>query len=200
MKETRRMIMRRTKMAVLGMMMVLSMTACAGKAETKSIGAEITVQETAAEEMITETVKADRGESEESMIGMPNPYTDHGTLKEAEEDAGFKIQIPDEIRGVKAVAFRNLGTEMLEVIYYDGDAEVARVRKGTGADDISGDYNVYEIEEAVDVTGTQVTLKGSADGYALAVWNEGGYAYAVSVTKKITKDEILQIVEEIVKK
>ena len=192
--------MRRTKMAVLGMMMVLSMTACAGKAETKSIGAEITVQETTEEEMTTETVKADRGESEESMIGMPNPYTDHGTLKEAEEDAGFKIQIPDEIRGVKAVAFRNLGTEMLEVIYYDGDAEVARVRKGTGAEDISGDYNVYEIEEAVDVTGTQVTLKGSADGYALAVWNEDGYAYAVSVTKKITKDEILQIVEEIVKK
>ena len=192
--------MRRTKMAVLGMMMVLSMTACAGKAETKSIGAEITVQETTAEEMTTETVKADRGESEESMIGMPNPYMDHGTLKEAEEDAGFKIQIPDEIRGVKAVAFRNLGTEMLEVIYYDGDAEVARVRKGTGEDNISGDYNVYEIEEVVDVTGTQVTLKGSADGYALAVWNESGYAYAVSVTKKITKDEILQIVEEIVKK
>ena len=69
--------MRRTKMAVLGMMMVLSMTACAGKAETKSIGAETTVQETAAEEMITETVKAERGENEESMIGMPNPYTDH---------------------------------------------------------------------------------------------------------------------------
>ena len=30
--------------------------------------------------------------------------------------------------------------------------------------------------------------------------DEGGYAYVVSVTKKITKDEILQIVEEIVKK
>ena len=74
--------MRRTKMAVLGMMMVLSMTACAGKAETKSIGAEITVQETTAEEMTTETVKADRGESEESMIGMPNLELD------AEED-GF---------------------------------------------------------------------------------------------------------------
>ena len=59
---------------------------------------------------------------------------------------------------------------------------------------------MYEIEEVVDVTGTQVTLKGSADGYVLAVWNEGGHAYAVSVTKKITKDEILQIVEEIVKK
>ena len=49
--------MRRTKMAVLGMMMVLSVTACAGKAETKSIGAEITVQETTEEEMTTETVE-----------------------------------------------------------------------------------------------------------------------------------------------
>ena len=152
------------------------------------------MQETTAEEMTTETVKAERGESEESMIGMPNPYTDHGTLKEAEEDAGFKIQIPDEIRGVKAVAFRNLGTEMLEVIYYDGDTEVARIRKGIGAEDISGDYNEYELDETVDTAGTQVTLKGSADGYALAVWNADGYAYAVSVTKEISKDEMLQLV------
>ena len=56
------------------------------------------------------------------------------------------------------------------------------------------------LTESSRLTDTQVTLKGSADGYALAVWTEGGYAYAVSVTKKITKDEILRIVEEIVKK
>ena len=64
----------------------------------------------------------------------------------------------------------------------------------------SGDYNVYEVEEIANVSGAQVTLKGSADGYVLAVWNADGYAYAVSVTKKITKEEMLQIVEEIVKK
>ena len=60
--------------------------------------------------------------------------------------------------------------------------------------------NVYEVEEIANVSGAQVTLKGSADGYVLAVWNADGYAYAVSVTKKITKEEMLQIVEEIVKK
>ena len=38
-----------------------------------------------------------------------------------------------------------------------------------------------------------------ADGYVLAVWNADGYAYAVSLTNKITKEEMLQIVEEIVK-
>ena len=113
-------MMRRTKMAVLGMMMVLSVTACAGKAELKNIGMESTAQETTTEKKTKETVKAENGENVENMVGIPNPYTDHDSLKEAEEEAGFKIQIPDEIRGAKAVTFRNLGTEMLEVIYYEG--------------------------------------------------------------------------------
>lgn len=186
--------MRRTKIALLGMMMVLSITACAEKAEPKNIGTEPTAQEITTEEKAQETVEAESVENAENMIGMPNPYTDHASLKEAEEDAGFEIQIPDEIRGAKAVAFRNLGTKMLEVIYYDGDTEVARIRKGIGAEDISGDYNEYELDETVDTAGTQVTLKGSADGYALAVWNADGYAYAVSVTKEISKDEMLQLV------
>lgn len=51
--------MRRTKIAVLGMMMVLSMIACAGKAGT-------TVEETTMKSMEMES-----GESEENMIGMP---------------------------------------------------------------------------------------------------------------------------------
>lgn len=192
--------MRRTKMALLGIMMVLSITACAEKAELNNAGTEPTAHEATTDEKIQETVKAESGESVENMLGMPNPYTDHDSLEEAEEDAGFKIQVPDEICGAKAAAFRNLGTKMLEVIYYDGDTEVARVRKGTGEDDISGDYNEYEADETVDAADTQVTLKGSADGCALAVWNADGYAYAVSVTKETSKDEILKLVEEIMER
>lgn len=133
--------MRRTKMAALGMVMVLSMAACVGRAETTAEGATM------------KSMEMDSGESEENMIGMPNPYTDHDTLKEAEEDAGFKIQVPDEIRGVKAAAFRNLGAKLLEVIYYDGENEVARVRKGIGAEDISGDYVIYSEVKTVEVGG-----------------------------------------------
>lgn len=183
--------MRKTKMAVLGMMMVLSMTACAGKAETKSIGAETTVQETT-----TETVGNDGKESEE-VVGMPNPFTDHDTLKEAEEAAGFQLQTPDEIDGVKAAAFRNLDQELLEVIYLDGETEAARVRKGTGNEDISGDYNKYSDVKDVDVNGKTVTIKGTADGYVLAVWNDGGYAYAVSVEKSCSQEELTGLVEQV---
>ena len=58
--------MRRTKMAALGMVMVLSMAACVGRAETTAEGATM------------KSMEMDSGESEENMIGMPNPYTDHG--------------------------------------------------------------------------------------------------------------------------
>lgn len=82
----------------------------------------------------------------------------------------------------------------------EGDAQSLCYRKGTGEDDISGDYNVYEVDETVDVAGTQVTLKGSADGYVLAAWNADGYVYAVSVTKEISKDKMLQVVGDIVER
>ena len=55
--------MRRTKIAVLGMMMVLSMTACAGKAETKFIGAVTTAEETT-----TKPMEMESGESEEKKV------------------------------------------------------------------------------------------------------------------------------------
>ena len=184
--------MRKTKMAVLGMMMVLSMSACAGKAEPKSIGAETTVQETATEAVTTEDV-----ENEGDMAGMPNPFTDHDSLKDAEEAAGFKIQVPDEIRGVKAGAFRNLGTEMLEVIYYDGETEVARVRKGTGAEDISGDYVIYSEVKTVEVGEKSVTIKKEAEGCYLAVWTNGDYSYSVSVETPFSQEELTGLVEQV---
>lgn len=150
-----------------------------------------------------------RGQQEptsgQEMVGVVNGMETVASAEELSQKVGVPVSdLKDLPFTVEHTEYTNGGGEFAQIDYEgvdaDGDAQSLCYRKGTGEDDISGDYNVYEIEEAVDVTGTQVTLKGSADGYALAVWNEGGYAYAVSVTKKITKDEILRIVEEIVKK
>ena len=51
------------------------MAACVGRAETTAEGATM------------KSMEMDSGESEENMIGMPNPYTDHDTLIEAQENA-----------------------------------------------------------------------------------------------------------------
>ena len=118
----------------------VSVTACGGQGST---GETVTVQRS------------------EDFVGMPNPFTDNATLVEAVDYAGFSIQVPDQISGVSATAFRNLGQEMLEVIYYNGEQEVARIRKGTGMEDISGDYTKNSDVKSEKICDRDVTLKGN---------------------------------------
>lgn len=137
-------------------------------------------------------------ENVEQPIGMPNPFTDHDTLEEAEKEAGFPIQVPDEIGGVSASAFRNLGQELLEVIYYQGDQEVARVRKGTGVEDVSGDYREYSEVKTEALEGREVTFKGDDGKVVLAIWNDGTYAYSMSVEEtEISQEEMATLVKGI---
>lgn len=64
---------------------------------------------------------------------------------------------------------------MIQVFYGDGENEVC-VRKEAGAGDISGDYNQY----AQVKTENGVTLKGENGLVMVAIWERGGYTYAVT--------------------
>ena len=150
-----------------------------------------------------------RGQQEptvgQEMVGVVNGMETVASAAELSQKLGFPVSDLKNLPfTVEHTEYTNGWGEFAQIDYEgvdaDGNAQSLCYRKGIGEEDISGDYNVYEVEETADVSGAQVTLKGSADGYVLAVWNADGYAYAVSVTKKITKDEMLQIVEEIVKK
>ena len=140
----------------------------------------------------------------QEMVGVANGMETVVSAEELSQKLGFPVSdLKDLPFTVEHTEYTNGWDEFAQIDYEgtdaDGDAQSLCYRKGTGEEDISGDYNVYEVEETVDVADVQVTLKGSADGYALAVWNAEGYAYAVSVTKEITRDEMVKIVEEIVK-
>lgn len=75
--------------------------------------------------------------------------------------------------------------EELAEIQYHGEANSLRYRKSLGTEDNSGDYNTYSQEETLTVSGGAVTLRGNSDGYSLATWTDGTYAYSVSVTAPI---------------
>ena len=75
--------------------------------------------------------------------------------------------------------------EELAEIQYIGETNSLRYRKSLGTEDNSGDYNTYSQEETLTVSGCAVTLKGNSDGYSLAIWTDGTYAYSVSVTAPI---------------
>lgn len=167
---------------VLTAAVLLSLAACSTAAKT---------------DRADETPAAEQTQTDNTQI--PNPWTDYDSLDEAIATAGFDCTIPDTIGGCSEKAFRVLdadGETMLEVIYADGETEIARVRKAPGTEDISGDYNAYD-EQDVAVGDVTVTMK-SADGLVkLAIWQDGGYTYTVSMEAGISADAMAELVSQI---
>ena len=167
---------------VLTAAVLLSLAACSTAAKT---------------DRADETPAAEQTQTDNTQI--PNPWTDYDSLDEAIAAAGFDCTIPDTIGGCSEKAFRVLdadGETMLEVIYADGETEIARVCKAPGTEDISGDYNAYDAQD-VAVGDVTVTMK-SADGLVkLAIWQDGGYTYAVSVEAGLSTDAMAELVSQI---
>lgn len=111
---------------------------------------------------------------------LANPFVSCATLEEAEQIAGFALELPVQIPSwAKETTIRAVDSALIEVTY-QGQGHELTVRKGAGSEDISGDYTVYEHQETVTVDGCPVTIKGTEEQAAVAVWTRGGYTYAVS--------------------
>ena len=136
---------------------------------------------------------------------LANPFTDTDTLEEAQEIAGFEMEVPAAVSPYTAVSYRAIEGEMLEIIFSDSKGEEGyRIRKAAGEDDISGDYNEYAKEKMVRLTdGTKVTLRGDKeDAWSVAVWTKdaedekGAYSFAICSGEKIfTSDQIKKMAE-----
>ena len=112
-----------------------------------------------------------------------NPWTDVATAEEAAKGAGldgFSLEGGEISLGpVEVTTYR----------YMDGIAEAAvefpavsmTVRKGTGSDDISGDYNEYANEWTQNIKGLEVTCYGNREGEATkTIWTSGDYSYSIT--------------------
>lgn len=129
----------------------------------------------------TTTPGSGSGSSATEAAEIPDPYINYASLEEAEDAVGFEITLPEEIDKAEPQQYRVMDDIMLEVIYEDEDGyQVARIRKEATADDISGDYNVYELDDEVEQEGITYRLRGSGDVYYLGTWTSGDYSYAVS--------------------
>ncbi len=149
-----------------------------------------------ANEPATEAVPLkEAGTTTEIFCGMPNPFTDHASLHQAEKAAGYKIKLPKTICGSDRRVYRT-GADILEVIYYKGDTEVARVRKAKGCHDISGDYNNHALSERRTTATGFLELKGDNGKYTHANRVENGYSYSVS-TIACSKEDLQKLLLQI---
>ena len=127
-----------------------------------------------------------------------NPYVDCETLEEAGELAGFDISVPDEIDGgYTQGTIQAVENEMIQVIYTTEAGEEITLRKGTGTEDISGDYNEYAEENTLDVDGTSVTARGDGGLVYAATWTDGTYTYAITASAGLESDSVSALVPSI---
>ena len=179
------------------------------EAKLQEAAGEVDEAEEADEIYDAASAEGEEADMEPSMLyesaQLANPFTDTDTLEEAQEIAGFEMEVPADVSPYTVVSYRAIEGEMLEVIFSDRKGEEGyRIRKAAGEDDISGDYNEYAKEKTVRLSdGTKVTLRGDKeDAWSAAVWTadaedeESAYSFAIcSGEKTFTSDQIKKMAE-----
>lgn len=170
---------------LLSVGMIAAFAGCGG--QQVSIGADSTPQSSQQSQSVQESTQ------------IANPWIEAKDQTDAQEQAGFSIQLPSSLPAeYGAPSFRVIPEEILEADYAgSGDATIT-VRKAAGSDDPSGDYNQYSDSKQVTVGTMEVTMKGNDGAVSLAVWQDGTNSYSIGIydAAGITVEEMTQMVSE----
>jgi len=84
--------------------------------------------------------------------------------------------------------------EIIQVEYNDGNSNIT-FRAGKNINNISGDYNVYQVKDTAKVNGINITLEGNkSKEYNLATWEKDGVSYSISAKNGIDEKAILDMI------
>ena len=100
-------------------------------------------------------------------------------------------ELPFTSEQVSYLSFWNTLAE----IDYEGSDNSITFRTSREKEDNSGDYNVYESIETVEINGITVTLKGNNQTYSLAIWQNGEYSYSISLENGISKEDLTTLLK-----
>lgn len=125
----------------------------------------------------------DQDQSSENDVQTTWDYQTYDTIEELAAQMGYELH---DIQGLpfepQTTTYASIGTDMAQIEYQAGD-QTAYYRKSPGTEDNSGDYNQYAVTDTVTVGDCEVQLRGQTDGYVLAVWTDGDYAYSLSLSQ-----------------
>lgn len=172
-------MMKKLMTLAISAVMVCSLAACGDKGDTK--------------DQVTPTPNADSTPK----VEIANPFVDCKTADEAAGIAGFTVTLPESTPSwVSDTQIRAVKDSMIEVIYSGADNEL-RIRKASGTEDASGEYGNYATVEELTVGDIKVSAKGDAGKVHVATWTDGNYAFSISVTDGMTKDELTALVSAV---
>ena len=186
--------MKKGLVLLLVALLLLSLAACARKTNENG---------SAAGTAGTTTENADPAAENGGTVMIPNPWADCATLDEAAKLAGFDIAVPGKLDGYPNKRIQAMEKSMIQVLYFDGDPDAetgssVMVRKGTGSEDISGDYNEYSEQETVQMHGVDVQVRGEKGLVYSAIWTWNGYSFAINADKGLSRDALSDAIGEMI--
>ena len=129
-----------------------------------------------------------------AMATLANPWQECASMAQAESLAGFSFAISDSVLpegyGPEAAYIQVIAGSMLEVDYDGERGGSVCLRKGVGIDDVSGDYNSYDLTQMSRIAGQDVTLRGAENAWYVATWARDGYSFAVVSTSALTTSQV----------
>ena len=138
-------------------------------------------------------------EGQEEKTGMPNPFTEVKSLKEAEKKTGIKMTAPKKIKGYDKISYEIVKKDkFIQVNYSNDDDNSIIIRKAETKKDVSGDYNKYKNTKKVIVKSYKVKLQGNGKTYSLATWIKGKYSYSVGIYNENKEGMSLKQIKNII--
>lgn len=148
---------------------------------------------------------ADEGEVAQDAVAasgavttLANPWQECASMAQAESLAGFSFAISDsalpEGYGPEAAYIQVIAGAMIEVDYTGGRGGSVCLRKAVGTDDVSGDYNSYDLTQMSRIAGQDVTLRGAENAWYVVTWTRDGYSFAVVSTSALTTSQVEALV------
>jgi hypothetical protein len=124
-----------------------------------------------------------------------NYNQEYKTLDEAEKALNLKVNsLKTMPKGFKMESITVISNKIIQEEYNDGNSNIT-FRAGEGIDNISGDYNVYQVKNTVKANGISVNLEGNkSEEYNLAVWEKDGISYSISSENGIDEKTILDMI------
>lgn len=121
-----------------------------------------------------------------------NPFLTCGTMEEAAGVAGFSLDLSRTPLRDQVSAIRAAESGVIEVVC-TGEQGRLTIRKGTGTEDLSGDYTPYPQVRTEMLEGSSVTMKGSGGKIMVATWSSGDYTYSVRTDEGLEPDALLEL-------
>ena len=116
-----------------------------------------------------------------SVQAMPSPLVEYTSVRDAWAVAGLPVYTPTLLPvGYVQKDIIVIDKSLAEIFYRNDAGKEILFRMAKGDADISGDNNIYEVNQVVQVGRQYIRVKGTEKLVSLALWSRGGYTFSLS--------------------